>query len=176
MALILEYRGKKPFIHESAFVAPNATLIGDVEIGEFASVWFNVVLRGDTNHIHVGNYSNIQENVVIHPAPNPAMIGDHVSVTHGSIVEGCVIGDNSMIGLRSIVMEGAQIGRNCLIGAGAVVLNSQSIPENSIAVGSPAKVIKKMEKSHLEYVSKAWKKYRDRSRKYIQLLESHSMR
>ncbi|MFQ5710797.1 MAG: gamma carbonic anhydrase family protein [Candidatus Geothermarchaeales archaeon] len=169
MALILEFGGKKPRIHESVFVAPNATIIGDVEIGEDSSVWFNAVLRGDVNLISIGKNCNVQDNSVIHPGLQETIIRDCVTISHGSVLEGCEIGGKSLIGLRSVVMRGAKIGEKCMIGAGAVVLDEQRIPDNSVAVGVPAEVIKGMDEPHLRYIEHAWREYRDRSRRYIKL-------
>ena len=119
-------------IHDTAFIAPGAVVLGDVTIGENSGIWYNAVVRGDRDSIVIGRESNIQDNAV--------EIGDHVTIGHGAIVHGCKIGDNTMIGMGAILMNGCKIGKNCIIGAGALVTQNVEIPDNSLVVGNPGKV------------------------------------
>lgn len=132
---------KKPVIHPTAFVAPNATLRGDISLAADSSVFYGAVLRGDTASITIGEGSNIQDNCVVHVDPGlPVTVGKNVTVGHGAILHGCTIGDETLIGMGAIVLNGAQIGKSCLIGAGALVTQNAVIPDGCMAVGSPARV------------------------------------
>ena len=128
-------------IHDTAFIAPGAVVLGDVTIGENSGIWYNAVVRGDRDSIVIGKESNIQDNAVVHLGSGyPVEIGDHVTIGHGAIVHGCKIGDNTMIGMGAILMNGCKIGKNCIIGAGALVTQNVEIPDNSLVVGNPGKV------------------------------------
>lgn len=140
-ASVLALPGKTPGIDPSAFIASGARVIGDVVLGEGASVWYNAVLRGDSDTIRVGAGSNLQDNVSVHvDAGHPTVIGDDVSVGHNAVVHGCTIGDGSLIGMGSVVLSGAVIGEGCLVAGGAVVLEGSVIPPGSLVAGVPAKV------------------------------------
>ncbi|MFO8109309.1 MAG: gamma carbonic anhydrase family protein [Thermoplasmata archaeon] len=130
-------------IPSSCFIADDAVIIGDVGLGEGCSVWFKAVIRGDKNTIKIGEGTNIQDCVVVHvDNENPASIGRNVSVGHGAVVHGCTIGDDVIIGMNAAVLSGAKVGKGCIIGANALVTSSMDIPDHSLAVGIPAKVIK----------------------------------
>ena len=132
---------KTPTVHPTAFVADNATLLGDVTLGAHSSVFFGAVLRADREPITIGAGSNIQDNCVVHEEFGyPVTVGDNVTVGHGAILHGCTIGDNTLIGMGAIVLNGARIGSHCLIGAGALVTQSTVIPDGMMALGSPARV------------------------------------
>ena len=140
-ASVLALPGKTPSIDASAFVASGARLIGDVSLGEGASVWYNAVLRADGDSIRIGAGSNLQDNVSVHVDPgHPTLIGENVSVGHNAVVHGCTIGDGSLIGMGSVVLSGAVIGDGCLVAAGAVVLEGSVMPAGSLVAGVPAKV------------------------------------
>lgn len=140
-ASLLALAGRAPTVHETAFVAAGARLIGDVTLAEGASVWYNAVVRGDSASITLGAGSNLQDNVSVHvDAGHPVVIGRDVSVGHNAVVHGCTIGDGSLIGMGSVVLSGAQIGRGCLVAGGAVVLEGSVIPDGSLVAGVPAKV------------------------------------
>src|SRR6478609_3846760 len=140
-ASVLALPGKTPSIDASAFVASGARLIGDVSLGEGASVWYNAVLRADGDSIRIGAGSNLQDNVSVHVDPgHPTLIGENVSVGHNAVVHGCTIGDGSLIGMGSVVLSGAVIGDGCLVAAGAVVLEGAVMPAGSLVAGVPAKV------------------------------------
>lgn len=132
---------KKPCIDPSVFLAPNATVLGDVTVGADSSIFFGAVVRGDRAGITVGRGSNIQDNCVLHVEfDEPLTVGDHVTVGHGAILHGCTVGDGSLIGMGAVVLGGAVIGKHCIIGAGALVPQGMVIPDGSLAVGVPAKV------------------------------------
>ena len=144
--MLISYKGKTPEIHESCFVAENASVIGDVTIGANCSVWFGAVIRGDEDGIVIGEGSNIQDNAVLHCNVGvPIKIGNNVTVGHNAIVHGATIGDNVIVGMGSIVMDGVQVGADSMIGAGAVCTENMIIPNGSVVVGIPAKIIKNTE-------------------------------
>jgi carbonic anhydrase/acetyltransferase-like protein (isoleucine patch superfamily) len=135
----------RPAIAGSAYVAAEATLIGQVTIGERSSVWSGAVVRADNEPIRIGNGANIQEGAVIHADPGfPATIGDNVTVGHQAMLHGCTIGESSLIGIQAVILNGATIGRNCLVAAGALVTEGKSFPDRSLILGSPAKVARSL--------------------------------
>ena len=132
-------------IDKTVFIADGARVLGDVEIGKNSSVWFNAVIRGDSNKIRIGNRSNIQDNAVIHTSKDFGVrIGDNVTIGHGAIVHGCTVKSNVMIGMGAIVLNGAVIEENCIIGAGALVTQGKVIPAGSLVFGNPAKVVRSL--------------------------------
>ncbi len=140
-ASILSVGGKTPQLAESAFVAAGARVIGAVTLAEGASVWYNAVLRGDSDTITIGAGSNLQDNVSVHvDSGHPVVVGSDVSVGHNAVVHGCTIGDGSLIGMGSVILSGAVIGSGCLVAGGAVVLEGSIIPDGSLVAGVPAKV------------------------------------
>lgn len=140
-ASILSVSGLTPQLHESAFVASGARIVGDVTLAEGASVWYNAVVRGDSASITLGPGSNLQDNVSVHvDAGSPVIIGENVSVGHNAVVHGCTIGDGSLIGMGSVVLSGAVIGSGCLVAGGALVLSGTVVPDGSLVAGVPAKV------------------------------------
>src|SRR6476660_6815309 len=144
MALILPVEEKFPKWGQNCFIAPNATIVGDVVMGNECSVWFNAVIRGDVNSIRMGNKVNVQDGAVIHCTyqKTKAIIGNNVSIGHNAIVHGCVIADNVLIGMGAIVMDNVQVGSNSIIAAGAVVLENTIVEAGSIYAGVPAKKVK----------------------------------
>ena len=147
--LIKSVLDKKPIWGESCFFADNATLIGDVVIGDYTSIWFNTVIRGDVNKIRIGNNVNIQDGSVIHATfkKSSTSIGNYVSVGHNAIIHGCTINDFVLIGMGSIVMDNAIINSNTIIAAGSVILENTVVEPNSIYGGTPAKKIKDINQS-----------------------------
>lgn len=132
-----------PKVHSSCFVAPTAAIIGDVEIEEGCGIWFGAVIRGDLSHIHVGAGSNVQDNCVIHNPPGlETRIGKNVSVGHGAIVHGAIIGDDVIIGMNCTLLNGCEIGEGSIVGANAMVKEGMKVPPGSIVVGVPAKVLR----------------------------------
>jgi len=144
MALILPVNGKYPKMGENCFLAPNSTIVGDVEMGDECSIWFNAVVRGDVNIIRIGNRVNIQDGAVIHCTfqRTGTHIGNNVSIGHNAIAHGCVIEENVLIGMGAIVMDHVHVGSNSIIAAGAVVLEKTVVESGSIYAGVPAKKIK----------------------------------
>jgi carbonic anhydrase/acetyltransferase-like protein (isoleucine patch superfamily) len=144
MPLILPCRGKSPQIPSTCWLAENCTVVGDVEMGENCSIWFNAVVRGDVNSIRFGNNVNIQDGAVIHCTyeKTKVVLGDNVSVGHNALVHGCAVGNNVLIGMGSIVMDNCVIGDNCIIAAGAVVLEGTKVESGTIYAGVPAKKVK----------------------------------
>jgi carbonic anhydrase/acetyltransferase-like protein (isoleucine patch superfamily) len=153
MSNILPYKEFTPDISPDSFVAPGSFVIGDVAIADKASIWYNVVVRGDVNFIRIGHMTNIQDNTTIHADSGrsglkadglPTIVGDYVSVGHNCILHACVVEDYCLIGMGAVILDGAVIGRGSVIGANSVVTKGMSIPACSVAVGTPAKVIKTM--------------------------------
>ena len=141
--MILSFQGKTPDTKKAAFVAGNSSIIGSVTLSEKSSVWFSAVLRGDECPITVGEGSNIQDNASVHgDFGHDVVIGKNVTVGHNAVVHGCEVGDGTLIGMGAIVLNGAKIGRECVIGAGAVVKENEIVPDRSLVVGVPAKVIR----------------------------------
>ena len=137
----IKLEGVAPHVEQGAWVAPEATLIGDVHVETGASVWYGVVIRADCERIAIGEHINIQDGSVLHADPNlPVIVGNRVSVGHGAILHGCTIEDDVLVGMGAIVLNGARIGSGCLIAAGAVVLEGTSVPPNSLIAGVPGKV------------------------------------
>ena len=149
------------------WIAPDATVIGKVELAEDVGIWFGTVLRGDNEPITIGERTNIQEGVMIHTDPRfPVKIGKDCTIGHHAIVHGCIIGDNSLVGMGATILNGAKIGNNCLVGANALVTEGKEFPDNSLIVGSPAKAIRvldeeaveKLRQSAIRYVEN-WKRF-----------------
>jgi len=140
--MLKPFRGIMPLLAVSAFAEESAQIIGDVQVGDDSSIWFNVVIRGDVNHIRIGNRSNIQDGSVVHVTNGkfPTLIGDDVTVGHNAILHGCVIGSRCLIGMGAIVLDGCQIGEGTILGAGSVVAPGTVVAPGSLILGSPARV------------------------------------
>lgn len=153
--MILDFKGKGPKISETAFIADSADIIGEVEIGDYSSVWFNAVIRGDQSNIKIGNRTSIQDNVVIHVSHNHAVVvEDDVSVGHGAVLHGCRIGSEVVIGMNSTILNGAEIGKNSIVAANALVPEGKKFPENSLIIGVPAKVKREIGEEEIEAILK----------------------
>lgn len=152
MALIKSVRGKRPVVGERCWLAENATVVGEVTMGDDCTVWFNAVVRGDVNYIKIGHRTNIQDNATIHGTYEKAAttIGNDVSIGHNAIVHGCTLEDQVLIGMGAMVMDGAVIGRGSIVAAGAVVLEGTVVPPGSLYAGVPAKFIKPVEGKNRE--------------------------
>ncbi len=141
--MILSFGGKVPQDNGAVFVADNATVLGDVTLGKGSSVWYGAVLRGDDGPLVLGENCNVQDNSVLHCDPGGGVyLGKNVTVGHSALVHHCTVGENSLIGMHATLLNGCVIGKNCIIGAGALVPEGMHIPDNSVAVGVPARVIK----------------------------------
>lgn len=158
---LLEAHGRQtPVLGEGVYVAPGAVLVGDVIVGDHSSVWYQAVLRGDINRIVLGHHTNVQDNAVLHVTHDwPCVVGNWVTVGHGAVVHGCRVGDETLIGIRAVVLDGAVIGRNCLIGAGAVIPPETTIPDGTLALGVPAKVIRLLSAQERQQVRQAAELY-----------------
>ncbi|MBC7471571.1 MAG: gamma carbonic anhydrase family protein [Ramlibacter sp.] len=164
---IYELDGKAPQLGEGAWVADSAEVIGNVDLGANASVWFGVVIRGDNETIRVGRNSNIQDGSVLHSdAGVPLTLGDNVSVGHQVMLHGCTIGDGSLIGIQAVVLNRAKIGRNCIVGAGSVVTEGKEFPDNSLIFGSPAKFIRTLDDAGLQMLSHIAEHYVENAERY----------
>ena len=134
---------KTPVIPDSAFVAEGAVVLGDVTLGEHASIWYHATVRGDRGPIRIGDNSNIQDNCVLHVDANTAVqIGSGVTVGHGAIIHGCRIGDNTLVGMGAILLNDAEIGKNCIIGAGTLITQNTRIPDHSLVLGNPGRIVR----------------------------------
>lgn len=151
----------------AAWVAPTAVLIGDVRLKPDASVWFGAVLRADDDVIEIGHRSNVQDGAVLHVDPGfPLTIGDDCTIGHRAMLHGCAIGSNSLIGMCATVLNGARIGRNCVIGACALVAEGKIIPDNSLVIGVPGKVVRLLDEAAVQRISEAATRYVHRWRRY----------
>lgn len=134
---------RRPRLGKGVYIAGGAVVLGDVTLGDFSSIWYNAVLRGDINRIVVGHHTNIQDNAVVHLADEfPCRIGSYVTVGHSAIVHACTVGDEVLIGMGAILLDGSVVGRQSIIGAGALVTQGSSIPPGSLVLGAPAKVVR----------------------------------
>jgi len=149
-----------PHIDDTAFVAGSANIIGKVHIAAHASIWFDVTIRGDNELISVGENSNVQESAVLHTDMGyPLSIGRNVTVGHQAMLHGCTIHDGALIGIQAIVLNGAVIGKNCLVGAGALVTEGKHFPDNSLIIGSPAKVARTLTEDEIRHFQKNTENY-----------------
>jgi carbonic anhydrase/acetyltransferase-like protein (isoleucine patch superfamily) len=166
--MIESFQDKHPKIHESVFVAENAVVIGDVEIGENSSVWHGSILRGDVNYIRIGARTNIQDACVIHVSSktHPTVLEDEITLGHRVTLHGCYIESGCLIGIGAIVMDGARVGRNSLVAAGALVTPGMQIPARSLVMGSPAKVKRELNGDEVKDLERFWRNYVSLSRAY----------
>ena len=169
--MILDYFAT-PRVSQTAFVAETAVVIGDVHIEDEASVWFGAVLRGDRGRITVSPKVSVQDNAVVHSGPGEdVLIGEGTTVGHGAIIHGCTIGKYCIIGMGAIVLSKAVIGDLCIIGAGAVVREGDLIPDRSLVVGVPGKVVRQLSPEHLKYPGANCEEYVELARRYLSLKE-----
>ncbi|MDT0635537.1 gamma carbonic anhydrase family protein [Spectribacter hydrogenoxidans] len=153
------------------YIADNATVIGDVVLEKGASVWFQAVIRGDCDRIVIGEESNIQDGAVIHTDPGIQVhVGRGVTVGHQAMLHGCELGENSLIGIQALILNGAKVGRNCLIGAQALIPEGAEIPDNSLVLGSPGKVKRELDESHIEMLRHGASHYVENGRRFREQL------
>jgi len=159
--MIVEFQGKQPKIDPSAYIAENAMIIGDVSIGPSANIWFNCVVRGDNNYIRIGKGCNIQDASVLHIVKDlyPLNLEDEVVLGHRVVVHGCHIGRGSLIGIGAIVLDGAEIGEESIIGAGSVVSPKSVIPPRSLAMGTPARVVRNLDEKDIRKIQGITQEY-----------------
>ena len=167
--VIMPYKSVMPNIDPSVFVAPTATVIGNVTIGEGANIWFNTVLRGDIQSITVGKYTNIQDNSTVHVmGDQPTVIGDYVTIGHNAVIHCNKIGDNCLIGMGAVLLGYCEIGENTIIGAGAVVTQHKKIPPNSLVVGSPGHIVRPLLDDEIEALHQSAVRYNLLAQQYMQ--------
>lgn len=167
--MIRPFSGKTPKIHDSAFIADDAIIIGDVEIGEDASVWFGSVIRGDVNYIRIGARTNIQDATVIHVSSktHPTILEDEITVGHSVTLHGCYVERGCLIGIGAILLDGVRVGANSLVAAGSLLTPGMQIPPGSLVLGSPAKVKRELTQDELAYLDKSWQNYVELKKHYI---------
>ncbi|MFL6595972.1 MAG: gamma carbonic anhydrase family protein [Chthoniobacterales bacterium] len=160
-----------PHIHPSAFVVPNATIVGDVSLGEESSVWYGAVLRGDINRIVIGAQSNVQDNAVIHLSDDyAATLGERVTVGHSAIVHACTIDDEVLVGMGAIILDGAEIGARSIIGANTLVTVGMKVPPGSLVLGSPGRVVRQLADDEQQNISHWARKYVQNAKFYREYL------
>ncbi len=165
--MLIEFQGRRPQIGQDVFIAPNAVLIGEVIVGDGASIWFGAVLRGDTNRIVLGPRSNVQDNAVVHVNDREAtQIGAGATVGHGAVLEGCMVGDGALIGMNATVLSGAVIGEGALVAAGSLVREGQAIPAGMLATGVPARIRQALTPAMRARLQRAGPAYQDKGRLY----------
>lgn len=171
--MIYKYLGYVPIVKNPPFdgwIADNATVIGQVELGRKVSIWFGAVVRGDNCVIRLGDYTNVQENVLIHTdAGIEVNIGDYVTIGHQATIHGCTIGDNSLIGMNAVILNHAVIGKNCVIGANALIPEGKVIPDNSVVMGSPGKVVKTVDGEGEKRLTQSALHYAQHYKKFVNL-------
>jgi carbonic anhydrase/acetyltransferase-like protein (isoleucine patch superfamily) len=164
--IILPFDGKYPKISDKAFIAPGATIIGDVEIGEYSSIWPGVVIRGDVNYIRIGKRTNIQDNSVIHVTrPSIAgdrgmtIIGDNITIGHMAMLHACTLEDQCFVGMSSTIIDGAVVKTNAMVAAGAVVTPNKTVPTGQLWAGNPAKYMRDLKQPELDFIPKSAENY-----------------
>ncbi len=164
---VYELEGVAPQVGRGAWVADSAQVMGNVVLGEDASIWFGAVLRGDTETITIGQGSNVQDLSVLHADIGcPLTLGDHVTVGHQVMLHGCTIGDNSLIGIQAVVLNNARIGRNCIVGAGSVVTEGKEFPDNSLILGAPARVVRTLDAEAAAQLRQSAEHYVENGRRF----------
>jgi carbonic anhydrase/acetyltransferase-like protein (isoleucine patch superfamily) len=162
----------RPRIHETAWIAKSAKVIGRVEMAEGSSVWFGAIVRGDVEDIRIGRNTNIQDNSVLHADTGiPLTIGEGVTVGHLVMLHGCTVGDGALIGIRAVVLNGARIGRNCIVAAGSVVTEDKSFPDGTLIVGTPAKVVRELSAEQIAEMQHGATHYVENARRFREQLK-----
>ena len=166
--MIRPYQDRQPAVHPSVYIDESAQIIGDVEIGEHASVWCHAVVRGDVNYIRIGERTNVQDAAVLHVTyqTHPLILGNGITVGHGAVLHGCTIKDRCLIGMGAVVLDGAVIGEETIVGAGALVAEGKEIPPRSLVVGLPARVIRNITDDELKVVLDGMERYVRQAQEY----------
>jgi len=171
--VLYRIHGQEPEVASSAWIAPSAQVMGQVQVGEEASIWFNTVVRGDSDRIVIGPGTNVQDGTVIHCDPGyPALIGSEVTIGHACIIHGCQIGDQSLIGMGSVILNGAKIGARCLVAAGSLVTEGKEFPDGSVIMGRPARAVRSLTEEDIERLRRGAEVYRQKARLYKQELQA----
>ena len=169
---IYELEGKRPQCASGVWIAESAQVMGDIHLGDNASVWFNAVIRADNESMHIGDNTNIQDAAVLHSdAGSPLTIGSHVTVGHQVMLHGCNVGDGSLVGIGAVILNGAKIGKNCLVGAGALVTEGKEFPDGSMILGSPAKVVKSLTPEQMAGIEDIAGRYVKNAQRYQKTLK-----
>ena len=165
--MIYDFNNISPKLDKDSWFAPNSVLIGNVTLKKDANIWFNATLRGDIENISIGEGSNIQDGSVLHTDPGyPLKVGKNVTVGHLVMLHGCTIGDNSLVGIGAVILNNAKIGKNCIIGAKALITENKNIPDNSLVVGAPGKIIRKVTDEEIKRVKENAVHYQENWKKY----------
>jgi carbonic anhydrase/acetyltransferase-like protein (isoleucine patch superfamily) len=167
--LLLPYDGRRPRVHASAWIAPGATLVGDVEVGAESSIWYGCVLRGDVHRIRIGARTNLQDGCVVHVTAGrfAAEIGDEVTVGHRAVVHGCRVGDGALIGIGAVVLDGAEIGSGALVAAGALVAPGARVEPGMLVLGAPARAVRELSSAERA-------EQRERTLRYVETAKAHA--
>ncbi len=164
-----EFQGRRPSVASDAFVADGAILIGAVTLDQGASVWFNSVLRADSEPIRIGRFTNVQDNATLHVDPGfPCTVGEYVTIGHGAIVHACVVEDNVLVGMHATILTGAVVGRDSIVGANALVTENARIPPGSLVLGVPGKVIRSLRSDEVDAIRRSAESYVRRAQIYRQ--------
>jgi len=168
--MIISYKGKTPNIHSKAFILPEATLIGDVEIGKNSSVWFKSILRGDIHYIRIGQNSNLQDGTIVHTGFGiyPALVGDNVTIGHGALIHGTDIKDCVLIGMGAVLLNGSVVNKGSIVAAGALIRENFVVPTRTMVAGVPAKIVREITDEEYESILKPAIHYNELARTYIQ--------
>lgn len=169
--MLYELGSQRPRIANDVFVAPNATIIGDVELQSESSIWFGAVLRGDIERISIGRGSNIQDGTICHTDPrNPCIVGEYVTVGHMAMLHGCNIGDRSLVGIGATLMNGSAIGKDCIVGAHALITEGKQFPDGVVIMGAPAKIVRELDATDRAKLRANAERYVERAQRYLQEL------
>lgn len=169
---LYQYGDRVPTVHDSVFVAPNASVIGSVVLSENVSVWFGATIRGDNDVITLGKGSNVQEGAVMHTDPGLTLtLGENVTIGHQAMLHGCTVGDGALIGIQAVILNRAVIGKNCLVGAGAIVTEKKVFPDRSLILGAPAKVVRELTDEEVANLLKGSLGYIDRRAQFLATLK-----
>jgi carbonic anhydrase/acetyltransferase-like protein (isoleucine patch superfamily) len=166
--LIQKFKDTEPKIHPTAFIADDAMIIGDVEIGEDASIWFGSIVRGDVNYVRIGARTNIQDGCVIHVSSktHPTVLEEEITVGHRVTLHGCYVEHGCLIGIGAILMDGVRVGANSLVGAGSLITPGTRIPPHSLVIGSPAKVKRELNEDEIALLDRSWRNYVELKKHY----------
>lgn len=168
--MLMAYKGIRPVIHETVFIVDSAIVIGDVEIGEHSSIWFNAVVRGDVNYIRIGSRTNVQDNSSLHVTngTHPLIIGSEVTIGHSVTLHGCTVKDRCLIGMGAILLDGSVIGEDSVIGAGTLVKEGMVVPPRSLVVGLPGRVARELTAEEVARIKKSAANYIEYARDYTE--------
>jgi len=171
--MLLEYKGKWPKLGERVFIAEGAMIVGDVEIGDHSSVWFNSVVRGDVDIIRIGAHTNIQDGSILHVMKNqyPLILHDYVTVGHGVMLHGCEIESHCLIGMRATILNNARVGAHTIVGAGALITEGTVIPPRSLVLGMPAKVKRELTDAEVENIDEYARRYYQYKETYLEMAQ-----